>query len=191
MKRATKSLSVFLAFGVVLSSANAAFAEEFLNGANIQMGSNGPTGSFNTAASSGNTGGTFGFSLPADNNTAAFNTAGGAQSRGSGVTGGSYANSQGDTGKQSGRDSKTTNTKFQGNSRVTHPRQNQGLFETTRNNILSTNSFDQTGVPSGRFTYGFQGGAGAYAGTASTLFTRGWFLQPTSTGSVDINTVDP
>lgn len=188
MKRVTTS--VLLAFGIVLSSAGAAFAEEFLNGANIQVGESGTRASFSTAGQTGvNPRGSFGFTLPADvNNTAAFNAQGGVQ-RGSGRTGGSFANSQGDTGRQSGRDSDRTNTKFQGNSRKTRT-QNQALFETTRNNVLSTNSFDQSNFPSGRFNYGFTTGAGAYAGTASGLFTRGWFLQPTSLGSVDIDTVD-
>lgn len=196
--------SMFLAFGVLISAANTASAQS-LDSGSIRMGANGPVGSlsgsiggvsgtatFNSGGVNASTSsGSFGFSVP--NNASAASSGGygpqgqtvGGYSNGVGSFGTAYS-SQGATGDQY-HESDTTNTKFQGNSRKTR-KQNSAIGERTRNNLLSTFSVDPRAVPSASYDYGFKGG---YGGTVRGLFTRGWYLPPTSTGSFDGNTVSP
>jgi hypothetical protein len=199
-------LSLFLAFGVLLSAANTASAQS-LDSGSIRMGSNGPVGSLSgsvgsvsgtaTFGSSGvnasTSSGSFGFSVPNNASAASTSSSGfgpqgqtpGGYNSGVGSFGSAYS-SQGATGDQY-HESDTTNTKFQGNSRKTR-KQNNAIYERSRNNLLSTFSVDPRGVPSSSYDYGFKGG---YSGTVRGLFTRGWYLPPTSTGSFDGNTVSP
>lgn len=111
------------------------------------------------------------------------------QGYGNGI--GSYGNAyssqavMGDRSHQSGR----TNTNYQGNTGRTR-QNNNTLYETTRYNLLSNGSFDLSGVPSGSYKYGFKNGSGLANG-GMQLLRRGWILPPTSTSSVDLNTVSP
>lgn len=185
---------------------------------NLNVGGNGANGSFTTGALNGrfNVGpgggnvntnlGSFGFNMPGGSSGIVTSPTQGGVNYGAG--GGVGPQGQVPGGYNSGigsfgsayssqavmgdrvHDSDTTNTKFQGNSRQTR-RQNNAIFERTRNNLLSTFSVDPTSYPSGSFDYGFPTGAGAWSGTARGVFTRGWALPPTSTSSVDINIVSP
>jgi len=185
---------------------------------NFNVGSNGATGSFTTGALNGrfnigsgggnvNTNlGNFGFDMPGgQSGIVSSPTQGGVnyganggigpqgQAPGGYSTGigsfGSAASSQAVMGDRS-NESLTTNTKFQGDSGRTQ-RNNNTIYERQETNLLSTFSFDPSAVPSGSFDYGFRTGAGAWAGTAAGAIRRGWYLPPTSTGSLDINTVSP
>ncbi len=205
MKLFKSPLSMFLAFGVLFSAANAASAQS-LDSGSIQMGSNGPVGSLSSTGgaisgtvnvgangvNANTSSGSFGFSLPGGSSST-VSTGGigpqgqtpGGYSNGIGSFGSAYS-SQGTTGDQY-HESDTTITKFQGNSQRTNKQKN-ALYERSRNNLLSTFSVDPRGVNSGSYDYGFKGGN---MGTARSLYTRGWFLPKTSTGSFDGNTVSP
>ncbi|SRR5579883_3259717 len=120
-----------------------------------------------------------------------------------GYTGpGSYGNaysSQGATGDFGRTSNQTANLQCQQdpypysyayNPKLTTQKQNAPLRETARNNLLSTFSVDPSPYPSGSFTYGFPTWGG-WIGTGIGVFTKGWYMPPTSTSSVDINTVSP
>lgn len=140
-------------------------------------GGGGPLGG---GAQQGSIGGSGGFG-PMGQAAGGFGSAGG-------FSGGTAYSSQGDTGDY-GRESMTTSTKFQGNSGYTR-KNNNAIYERTRNNLLSTFSVDPSPVPSASFNYGFPTG-GSLVGGGLNLMRRGWYTPPTSTSSFDGNTVSP
>jgi len=204
MKSFKSPLSMLLAFGILSSAVSTASAQG-LDSGTIRMGSNGPVGSLSgsvgsvsgnvnigsSGVSASTSSGSFGFSVPGSSSGASSGGFGpqgqtpGGYSGGVGSFGSAYS-SQGATGDQV-HDSDTTNTKFQGNSRKTR-KTNTAIFERTRNNLTSTFSVDPRSVPSGSYDYGFKQNN---VGTVRSLFTRGWYLPTTSTGSFDGNTVSP
>lgn len=94
-----------------------------------------------------------------------------------------------------GRTTDFTRGKYYGNSQVTKPQ-----YESTKGeavvkeyndiNLLSNYSFDNSAVPSGSFSFGFNG-SGDPSQMGAKYVGNGWYLPKTSTGSVDLNIVSP
>jgi len=213
MKNVLKSTTALtIAAGVIALLAVPANAQGFMTDGGINMGPNGAVGVFNGGAVGpggvtgtfntgvvGNSGGaqftnpSFNFSLgggPNQGGNFGGGTPGfaGQQGGGPGFVGGPAGFSQARPGDRS-HQSATTNTKFQGNTGYTR-KNNTSIFERSRHNLLSNGSFDQSSVPSGSWNYGFSKNAGI-TNMGASLLQRGWILRPTSTSSVDINTVSP
>lgn len=179
MKKNTKlSLIALAAITAFSLSSKAAFAD------GIDMGANGATANLG-----GDTG---------SHSTSVLNDgSGGTQNQGSsfGFDEGSPATaSQGKEGDV-GRTTDFTRGKYYGNSQTTTPQ-----YQSTKGdavvkeyndiNLLSNYSFDNSAVPSGSFTYGFNG-SGDPSQMGAKYVGNGWYLPKTSTGSVDLNIVSP
>ncbi|MBP7864046.1 hypothetical protein KA183_20340 [bacterium] len=179
MKKITKHSFIALAALVALSlSSSAAFAD------GIDMGANGATANLGGETGSHST------SVLSDGNSGAAN-----EGSSFGFDEGSPATaSQGKEGDV-GRTTDFTRGKYYGNSQTTTPQ-----YQTTKGdavvkeyndiNLLSNYSFDNSAVPSGSFSFGFNG-SGNVSQMGSKYVGNGWYLPKTSTGSVDLNIVSP
>jgi len=94
-----------------------------------------------------------------------------------------------------GRTTDYTRGKYYGNSQTTSQQFQNSKGEAVVKeyndiNLLSNYSFDNSAVPSGTYSFGFNG-SGSPSQMGAKYVGNGWYLPKTSTGSVDLNIVSP